>query len=408
MSGRAAAWLAWGMWAITLIACVPDQYLSAVNPGSDPVAINLIGALVFMGYATVGALIVSRRPRNTVGWLLCVTALLMVSSSAALNYAIDGLVTHPGSLPGAIWFAAIGGPARSLGFYLIVTFLLLLFPSGRLPSPRWRWLAWVTAVVITVTVLIDLFGPDFSSYSDELTPFVNPLSFLPPDIAGPLQTVFAFLLTFACVIGCVASVIVRYRRAGGVERQQIKWLALAGAWAALGFLLVLIGALTNNNALANAMMFYVLLVGIPIAVGIAILRHRLFDIDVIINRALVYGLLTALLATLYFAGVAGAQALVNLVTRQAQIGSPVIVVLTTLLLAALFTPLRRAIQSFIDHRFYRSKYDAAVTLERFSETLRTDVDLSALTRHLVNVVDDTMRPAHVSLWLRGDQGSPAR
>jgi hypothetical protein len=380
-----------------------------VNPGADPVAINLIGALVLMGYATVGALIVSRRPRNTVGWLLCVTALLMVSSSAALNYAIYGLVARPGSLPGAIWIGAIGGPARALGFYLIVTFLLLLFPNGRLPSPRWRWLAWATAGVIITALLSTIVGPDFSNYSNDLASFGNPLAVLPPHIANPLQAFTGFLLIFACVAGCCVSVVMRYRRAGGIERQQIKWLAVAGVWAALGFLVVIFGAFTDNSALATAWMFYVLLAGIPIAVGIAILRHRLFDIDVIINRALVYGLLTALLATLYFAGVAGAQALVNLVTRQGgQGGSPVIVVLTTLLLAALFTPLRRNIQGFIDHRFYRRKYDAAVTLERFGETLRTDVDLGALTRHLVNEVDDTMRPAHVSLWLRGDEGGPAR
>jgi hypothetical protein len=195
-------------------------------------------------------------------------------------------------------------------------------------------------------------------------------------------------------------VVARYRRAGGVERQQIKWLVVAGVWATLGFLVVIVGVMTNNNLLASSLTFYILLVGVPIAVGIALLRYRLFDIDVLINRALVYGALTALLAALYFGGVWGAQALVNTISHQPKGESPVIIVLTTLVIAALFTPLRSRIQSFIDHRFYRSKYDAEFTLQRFGETLRTDLDLNEMTRQLVSVIDETMRPSQISLWLR--------
>jgi hypothetical protein len=404
---RAASWLAWGLWLIALVVAIPYQFLSAANPDADPVVINLIAVLVSMAYVTVGALIVSRRPGNTIGWLLLILAFLQVVAGLMIEYAVYGMVTRPGALPYAIWVGEFGGMARMVGFDLIL-FLLLLFPNGRLPSPRWRWFGWATALAILLANLAQTLGPDMSSISPELAPFTNPTSMLPPDLANALGAFTNFGLIFACFVGCCISVVVRYRRAGGMERQQIKWLAMAGVWATLGFLVVIVGAIINNSLLASSLTFSILLVGIPIAVGIAILRYRLFDIDVLINRALVYGLLTALLAALYFAGVAGAQALVNIFTHQPGGESPVIVVLTTLVIATLFMPLRSRIQTFIDHRFYRRKYDAALTLERFGETLRTDLDMSALTRHLVTVVDETMRPAHVSLWLRRDDQGPAR
>ena len=414
MSARAAPWLAWCIWVIALVLNAPDLYFLQVNPGSDPLAINLIGVLVFMAYATVGALLASRRPRNAVGWLLLSAGAFTIAGGLALDYAVYGLVTRPGALPGAALAGAIGVALRSVGFYLIVTFLLLLFPTGRLPSPRWRWLAWTTAIVIIVAIGSQALGADLSTGSTQLASIANPIGVIPADVADFLQTIFGFFLTFACIIGCCASVVVRYRRAGGVERQQIKWLAVAGVWAALAFLVVIVGVFSNNGLLASSMTFYIALVGIPLAVGIAILRHRLFDIDVIINRALVYGLLTALLAGLYFAGVVGAQALVNALAGR-EIGglpapaqeSPIIIVLTTLAIAALFQPLRRGLQRLIDRRFYRRKYDAARTLAQYGETLRTDVELGALTERLVTVIDETMQPAHISLWLREGGSRPS-
>jgi hypothetical protein len=413
MSARAAPWLAWSIWAVTLILNAPDLYFLRMNPGADSLATNLIGVLVFMAYVTVGALIASRRPRNAVGWLLLSAGLFTIAGSLAIDYAVYGLVTRPGTLPEAALAGATGNMLRSAGFYLIVTFLLLLFPTGRLPSPRWRWFAWATAVVIIVAIGSQSLGADLSTGSDQLASIANPMGVIPAGVAGFLQTIFGFFLTFACIIGCCASVVVRYRRAGGVERQQIKWLAVAGVWAALAFLVVIVGVFSNNDLLASSLTFYIGLIGIPIAVGIAILRHRLFDIDLIINRALVYGLLTALLAGLYFAGVIGAQALVNVIAGREISGlpapaqeSPIIIVLTTLAIAALFQPLRRGLQRLIDQRFYRRKYDAARTLAQFGETLRTDVELGALTEHLVTAVDETMRPAHITLWLREGGSRP--
>jgi hypothetical protein len=411
MRARAAPWLAWGVWAIVLILNAPDLYLSRMNPGGDPLASNLIGVTVFMAYVTVGALVASRRPRNAVGWLLLSAGAFLIAAGLALDYAVNGLVTRPGALPEAALIGAIGNALRSAGFYLIVTFLLLLFPTGRLPSPRWRWLAWATAIVIIVAIGSQSLGANLSTGSEQLATIANPIGVIPAGVADLLQTIFGFFLTFACIIGCCASVVVRYRRAGGVERQQIKWLAFAGVWAALAFLVVIVGVFSNNDLLASSMTFYIGLVGIPIAVGIAILRHRLFDIDVIINRALVYGLLTALLAGLYFAGVVGAQALVNVIAGREITGSPsqeppVVIVITTLVIAALFQPLRRGIQRLIDRRFYRRKYDAARTLTQFGETLRTDVEIGALTEHLVTVVNETMQPSHISLWLRHGGNRP--
>ncbi|HEU0026235.1 MAG TPA: hypothetical protein VFQ25_03895 [Ktedonobacterales bacterium] len=405
MSARAAPWLAWGIWIIALVLNAPDLYFLQVNPGSDPLAINLTGVLVFMAFATVGALLASRRPRNAVGWLLLSAGLFAIAGGLGIDYAVYGLVARPGALPEAALAGALGNMLRSAGFDPIVTFLLLLFPTGRLPSPRWRWLAWATAIVIIVAIGSQSLGANLSTGSEQLASIANPVGVIPADVADVLQTIFGFFLTFACIIGCCASVVVRYRRAGGVERQQIEWLAVAGVWAALAFLVVIVGVFSNNDLLASSMTFYIALVGIPLAVGIAILRHRLFDIDVIINRALVYGLLTALLAGLYFAGVVGAQALVNVIAGRELTGQPaqeqpVIIVVTTLAIAALFQPLRRGLQTLIDRRFYRRKYDAAHTLARFGETLRTDVELHALTDHLVTVVDETMQPTHVSLWLR--------
>jgi hypothetical protein len=222
----------------------------------------------------------------------------------------------------------------------------------------------------------------------------NPFGALPAATADLLQSVSAVLL-FACVIGCCASVVARFRRAGGIERQQLKWLI----WAGLALAIPVAGVLADVAVLQSTAVWNLCLAAIPIAVGIAILRYRLFDIDLIINRTLVYGSLTALLAALYFVGVVGTQALVNVLTGQAQRESPAVIVVTTLVIAALFQPLRRSIQRFIDRRFYRTKYDAARALANFGATLRSEVELEALHEHLVAAVEETMQPERVSLWL---------
>ncbi len=398
MSKRAAAWLVWSVWTITFALLVLEA--PPVNVGDGPLAVNLLGTLVLLAYATAGALIASRQPRNAIGWLLISSALLSALGDLALEYAVYGMVTRPGSLPGPAWAAVIGEAVRSVGFFLVLTYLLLLFPTGHLPSPRWRTLAWVTLASTVLFCATNLLAPDLSSADQRLSSFASPFD-LGPTVAaadGPLAGV-SLVLILGCAFACCASVVVRFRRAQGIERQQLKWLVYAALWAALAFFGAWIGVFVNNPILASAATFDLCLLGIPVAVGIAILRHGLFDIDLIINRTLVYGSLSAVLAAVYFACVIAAQSVTTVLTGQKNT-PPVVIVATTLLIAALFNPLRRRIQVGIDRRFYRHKYDAERTLAAFSASLRTETDLTGLTEHLVGIVTQTMQPAHVSLVLR--------
>lgn len=190
---------------------VSDFWLNQLGRRGDSLAASLFGVLVYLAFATAGALIVSRRARNAIGWLLLGSAACQLLGSLSIHYAVFGLVIYPGSLPGALWVAPVGGELRAVGFYLIVSFLLLLFPTGGLPSPRWRWFAWVTALVEALAALSQFLGSDLSSIDQRLAGIGNPLGIIPQSVADPLQTIFGFGLLFACVIGCVASVIVRYR-----------------------------------------------------------------------------------------------------------------------------------------------------------------------------------------------------
>ena len=272
---------------------------------------------------------------------------------------------------------------------------MLLFPDGRLPSPRWRPVAWcaVLSLIGFLAGYVLTPGP-----LEDFPQITNPYG-----VDSPILEAVALagaILAAASMVASAVSLIVRMRRAGRVERQQIKWLAYGGALAVGavfvgGVISVWIGevgyALTSIG-----------LLGVPIFTGVAIARYRLYEIDIVINRTLVYGLLTAILAGVYFGGVTATQALLGTLTGQEQLPQ-LVVVASTLLIAALFTPLRRSIQSFIDRRFYRRKYDARKTLEAFSAKLRDETDLEALSDDLVGVVRETMQPAHISLWLRPNQ-----
>lgn len=292
--------------------------------------------------------------------------------------------------------------------------LLFLFPDGRLPSRRWRFVLWLNVAAIVVSSLSALFHPGPMEHVNGKGLVPNPIG-IPG--AGPLldavnnlaQSLFAWLALVA-----VISVIVRYRRAAGTQRQQIKWFAF-GATLLVVFILggiALAQAVTpsgqdsSSSFIAN-LGFVLGFVMLPLGAGIGVLRYRLYDIDLIINRALVYGSLTALLAAVYFACVLGAQAVIQALTGARTLPAYVIVG-STLLIAALFTPLRRRLQTGIDRRFYRRKYDAARTLEHFAATLRTETDLGELGKHLVGVVNATMQPAHASLWLNRRSTDQAR
>jgi hypothetical protein len=366
----------------------------------------LDNTLTAVFYPTVGALVASRRPENPVGWLLCLYGLGTSIGYFCAEYAIYALLAEPNSLPAGEAMAWILSWVLPILNGLTV-FYILLFPTGRLPSRRWRWLGWLTVIYVVVGVILAAFSS--GALLGILGPIQNPLG-----IEGFSNIYYkAVLFTMASLLTLAAAlaVFLRLRHAIGVERQQIKWFAYAAvATVSAGILAYIIPRVVETPLWFERVGFALnngFLPAIPIAIGIAILRYRLYDIDIIINRTLVYGSLTLMLALVYFGGVTSTQVVFTALTGQEEQPQLTIVV-STLLIAALFTPFRHRIQSFIDRRFYRRKYDAAKTLEAFSAKLRTETDLDALSDDLVGVVRETMQPEHVSLWLHPDPEPKAR
>jgi hypothetical protein len=396
MSARAATWLAWSMWALTVLAVALTLLIASLNEPSSSFQNTAFLSLLIFAFSTVGALVASRRPENPIGWLFCSGAFIWIVGELALEYGVYALITNPpGALPAGAWAAWFGGWARGMGWFLIVVFLLLLFPTGRLPSPRWRPVLWAAVGYIGFFTLVVWLSP--VSADTRLQEFVrNPLG-LEIAIMNLLVDLLYLTIPLLVVVSGTA-VIVRFRSSRGDERQQLKWFAYAVAAMVVVFVIWFSLELAGLVPL-SALAFTVPLLGLPIAVGIAILKYRLYEIDLLINRTLVYGSLSAMLALVYLGGVATTQAIFRALTSQEH-QTQLAVVISTLVIAALFNPLRRRIQSFIDRRFYRSKYDAAKTLEAFSAKLRDETDLDALSDDLVGVVRETMQPTHVSLWLR--------
>jgi hypothetical protein len=398
MSTRTAAWLAWSLWAVTVTLTALSLVFLVLNlryPNAPIPNFWLGNALVVID-VTVGAIVASRRPENPVGWLLCLSGVAVSTSTFTSLYAIYALLARAGSLPAGEASAWIAAWILPIIIGLQISYLLL-FPTGRLPGRRWRWLAWLTGAFVVVGVVLSAFSS--GAYFGALGPLRNPLG-----IEGFTNFYRAVLYSLAPVlyVAIAFAVFMRFRRAMGVERQQLKWFAYAVAIFAIGTTLnvitVAIEAPTWFEWAANAI-FTAAGTTIPISIGIGILRYRLYDIDILINRTLVYGSLTVTLVALYFGGIVVLQRVFVLLTGQQ---STLAVVASTLLIAAVFTPLRRRIQGFIDRRFYRSKYDARKTLEAFSTRLREETNLEALNNDLVGVVRETMQPAHISLWLRPD------
>jgi hypothetical protein len=402
MNARTAVRLAWSLWTVSVSLTASSLVflaLSLSHPGTPVFGWWLGNALVVVE-ATVGAIVASRRPENPVGWLLCVFGVVVSASSFTSQYAIYALVARPGSLPAGEAVAWVGAWLLSVIIGLQV-FYVLLFPTGRLPGRRWRWLAWATATFVVAGAFTSAFAP--GAYLGSLGPIRNPLG-----VEGFTAAYEAILYTMAPLLfGAVAvSVFVRLRRSSGVERQQIKWFAYAAAIYAVSIILnVTILAVETPRWFESSVTVFFTVAGttIPVSIGIAILRHRLFDIDRIINRTLVYGSLTISLIAVYLAAVAGLQ---RLLAPLAGENSQLAIVASTLTIAALFNPLRRRLQSFLDRRFYRSKYNSARTLEAFSTRLRSETDIETLSGDLVSVARETVQPERVSLWLRApDAGS---
>ncbi len=395
MSLRATARLAWSLWALT-VALTALGLLFLVLILSHPnthVFEWWVGNSLTVIDVSVGAIVASHRPENPVGWLLCLSGIVTSTNTFAAQYAIYALLAQPNSLPAGEAMAWIASWLLPTMIGLNV-FYLLLFPTGRLPSRRWRWVAWLVVAFVVAGVILSAFSTD---PENGLGPIRNPLG-----IEGftPVYKALLYTISPLLYVAVALSVFMRLRHAVGVERQQIKWLAYAAAAWALGIVLnVITLAIDTPLWFEQATLAYFTVAGeaVPIAIGIAILRYRLYEIDLIINRTLVYGSLTATLAALYFVGIVVLQRLFVALTGEE---STLAIVASTLAIAALFNPLRRRIQVLVDRRFYRRKYDARKTLETFSAKLRDETDLEALNTELIGVVSETMQPSHVSLWQR--------
>ena len=408
MSTRTASWLAWSLWGLSLTLTVVALLLLALilsHPHTHTFDTWLDSTLNAVFFSTVGAIVASRRPENPVGWLLGLYGLAQSIDHFSAQYAIYALLARPDSPPAGEAFAW----ASSFLLPIIIgfsVFLILLFPTGRLPSRRWRWVTWLTVAFVLVGAISGAFS---SGPEDGLGPIRNPLGM--EGFSNVSNSILFNMLPLFLLVAAASSVFMRLRRAKGVERQQIKWFAYAAAATVMGLVLAYVIPDVIDVPLWFERIGYAILLSLipamPISIGIAILKYRLYDIDIIINRTLVYGSLTVTLALVYFGVVTATQALFRTLTGQQELPQ-LVVVASTLLIAALFNPLRRRIQSFIDRSFYRRKYDAAKTLEGFSKKLRDETDLDALRGDLEGVVRETMQPAHVSLWLRSETAPQRR
>ena len=379
-----ASRLAWSLCAFVLLLLALSALLiflgwsTPLPPKWDVWWQQLATIVTYSGAPLLGGFVASRRPENAYGWLWLAFGFCLALLGFSQAYASYALVVEPGSLPAPETVYSVVGGTGWVTAMTLIPILLLLFPTGRPPSRRWRLLVW-GVVGLGVAVLVLAFLPFGDRY---------------------VQALIGIL--FLAEIPAALSLVFRYLRAGSLERQQIKWFAYAAAiFAVFPNLDPLLPEGSLENALFQTISETGAFIGLYIAIGVAISRYRLYDIDIIINRTLVYGSLTGTLALVYFGSVTLTQALLRTLTGQEQLPQLVLVI-STLVIAAWFNPLRRRIQFFIDRRFYRRKYDAAKTLEGFTMKLRDETDLEALRSDLVSVVGETMQPAHISVWLRPD------
>jgi hypothetical protein len=376
MTARRIAWSMWSLTAVLLAIGVPLGELASTDSR------GLVESAI---YATAGAIVASRRPENTIGWLFCALGIVVAFEFFGTEYVNHAYFVAPGSLPRADWVAWSTQASTELSIPLAV-FVFLLFPHGHLLSARWRIAAWLTAAaggVAVAAAILSAAGPSSRVPFDETALRSESL---------PLAEILAAAETLlgALVVVSAFSVIVRQRRAVGDERQQLKWFAYAvGIVVAAG--VASIGVTGGDASLALWVT-----PAVPMAAALAIMRYRLYDIDVLINRTLVYGALTAVLGITYALCVFALQQLLNPLAEHSKLA----VAGSTLAVAALFRPARVRIQGLIDRRFYRTRYDTQGTLEDFSTRVRKKIDLDDLTGELLSVVHKTMQPSHVSLWLR--------
>jgi hypothetical protein len=392
---RRIAWAIWGVVVVIGPLLIVLAVLNRSTPGNDGVLFNVLALIPGVVTPTVGALVVSRQPHNPIGWIFCAGGLILPITGLAQGYALYALVTDPGSLPGgdiAAWLSVwLFLPA----LVLLGPMFFLLFPDGRPLTRRWRPFVWLAGFGMFGATVGQWFHPG----PLDTAPFekvVNPVGIPGLKAISAVLTLLGFWAVLLAALGAAVSFVLRFRRSRGVTRLQMKWLAMSGVAFALAMLVSSVLFQLGYHDAGNVPVLLAL-ASIPIFAGEAMLRRRLYDVDVVINRTLVYGSLTATLAGLYVGSVLLLQLALDSVTSDSSLA----VAVSTLAVAAAFRPARSRIQSVVDRRFYRRKYDAARTLESFSARLREEVDLDALGGELRTVVHETMQPAHVSLWLRG-------
>jgi hypothetical protein len=396
--GRWPAGLAWALWALAMLGLAVTVWLDRllIEAGLPELALllsggNLTSAVAGVSAATVGALVASRRPGHRVGWLLVALGLSLVAFGFTFSYTRYGLVARPGALPAAGYLAGFANGAVFLSLSL-TGFVLLLTPTGSLPSPRWRWWARVQVAALVVAFLTSALAP--MPLYPEYPEIGNPLG-VAAVADGPLTAAFpvgALLILVGLMAGAV-SLLLRFRRARGLERLQLRWLAWGAALAAAALLVALTALVVEGDSVVLQAAVGMCVALLPLATGAAILRYRLYDLDRIISRTLAYGLLTVLLGLGYAGVVLG-------LGRLLPQGSSLAVAAATLVVAAVFQPARRRVQQTVDRRFNRRRYDAARTIAAFSDRLREQVDLDTLSADVLAVVDHTMQPTRASLWLR--------
>jgi hypothetical protein len=396
--------IAWGLWLLTLTANLLNYVFFVVPDQTRSPALEtfhwMTGWLPFMVFVTVGTVIVARRPKNVIGWLCCAIGAVASFGGFGGGDAARSIAADPDRIPGAPVLYLLGQVLYLVPLLGLLPLLVLVFPTGRLPSRRWRPVLWIVAVglALYVTSIMLKPGPAGDGLPD------NPLGVAAADqFLGPIAAVSGLLFGVFVVL-VVASLVIRFRRARGEERQQLKWLVYGA------ILLALVGPIVGPiveqipSPFVGPVYAAVMISIIPAAIGLAVLRYRLYDIDRIISRTLVYALLTALLAAVYAVVILVLGQLFGGISAQPPSWA---VAGATLAVAALFQPARRRIQAVVDRRFNRRKYNAAKTVEAFSLRLRDEVDLDALSAELLAVVDQTMQPTQASLWLRPPPpGSP--
>jgi hypothetical protein len=389
--------VAWALWALAMLGLAAGFWLDDLlrRAGHADALVTAVGPVVAtVSAATVGAVLAGRRPRHPVGWLLLALGLSLSAAGVAAAYAPYGLVARPGALPAAAW-VAMYYPASALVAFTLLGLVLLLVPTGSPPSPRWRWWGWLMAGALAVLLLAMPLAP--RPPEERFHAVDNPLDLRPFDGALLLANRAALAIAVMGILVGAGSLVVRFRRARGTERQQLRWVVLAAALTGVGMLASVVLVAAGNQVLVG-WVAGVCVAFLPLATGAAVLRYRLFDLDRIISRTLAYGVLTVLLGLGYAVVVLG---LGQLLPQ----GSTLVVAGATLAVAGVFQPARRRVQTQVDRRFNRRRYDAARTIQAFSARLRQEVDLDALTVELLTVVDQTMQPTQASIWLRPQQPS---